>query len=33
MVLALVALYLGRMKNLSQLDGKRIANEIMQLPV
>ncbi len=32
MVLALVALYLGRMKNLSQLDGKRIANEIIQLP-
>jgi glucosamine--fructose-6-phosphate aminotransferase (isomerizing) len=32
MVLALVALFLGRMKNLSQLDGKRIANEIVQLP-
>lgn len=32
MVLALVALFLGRMKNLSQLDGKRIANEIIQLP-
>lgn len=32
MVLTLLALYLGRMKNLSQLDGKRIANDITLLP-
>lgn len=31
-VLALLALYLGRMKNLSQLDGRKIANEIVSLP-
>lgn len=31
-VMALVALMLGRMKSLSQLDGKRIAAEIAELP-
>jgi len=31
-VLSLLALYLGRMKFLSQLDGKSIANEILALP-
>ncbi len=31
-VLTLLSLYLGRMKNLSQLDGRRIANEIIKLP-
>lgn len=31
-VMALVALMLGRMRNLSQLDGKRIALEIAELP-
>jgi len=31
-VLSLLSLYLGRMKNLSQLDGKRIANDIIALP-
>jgi len=31
-VLAQLALYLGRMKFLSQLDGKRIANELLLLP-
>lgn len=31
-VMALVALMLGRMKSLSQLDGKRIASEIAELP-
>lgn len=31
-VLSLLALYLGRMKNLSQLDGKKIAQEILQIP-
>ncbi len=31
-VLTLLALYLGRMKNLSQTDGKRIANETLAIP-
>ncbi|MGA2297733.1 MAG: glutamine--fructose-6-phosphate transaminase (isomerizing) [FCB group bacterium] len=31
-VLILLALYLGRMKNLSQEDGKRIAAEVLKLP-
>jgi glucosamine--fructose-6-phosphate aminotransferase (isomerizing) len=31
-VLALIALYLGRQRHLSQIDGKRIANELLALP-
>lgn len=31
-VLTLLALYLGRMKSLSQADGKRIANAILEIP-
>ncbi len=31
-VLTLLALYLGRMRNLSQLEGKKIAKEIISLP-
>ncbi len=31
-VLSLLALYLGRMRNLSQSDGKRIASEILEIP-
>ncbi|TAL70685.1 MAG: glutamine--fructose-6-phosphate transaminase (isomerizing) [Bacteroidetes bacterium] len=31
-VLILIALYLGRMRNLSQSDGKRIAAEILEIP-
>lgn len=31
-VLALIAVYLGRQRHLSQIDGKRIANEMLALP-
>lgn len=31
-VLALIAIYLGRQRHLSQIDGKRIANELLALP-
>lgn len=31
-VLSLLGLWLGRMNNLSQLDGKRIANEMVEIP-
>jgi len=31
-VLTLLGLYLGRMKNISKLEGKKIANEILALP-
>lgn len=31
-VLALIAMYLGRQRHLSQIDGKKIANELLALP-